>query len=552
MALRRTLTALALTLSLAGLAACQDGGARAPSDPSPLSAAQEAAPQATATWRSALYPTSWTPAFTDSQGRFFHDFSYAGYHNSETALGLGIPATTVDVTTAGADPTGASDSTAAINAAIRTVSQGGGVVYFPAGLYRVDGTLAVTASNVVLRGAGPELSRVYFTQSEGLSYKSHISIKGSLRTTAESILVNDGRSRADYVEVSDPSLFTVGDDVAIGWVITEAFIADHDMEDYWEAFNDTWQPFFWREIVDIDTSVSPARLYVDVPLRYVAKVRDFASVRRTAGYIQNVGVEELGLANAVAWSEAWAQSQIHVLEMIGVKDGWVREVRTFTPPTAPTSGYGIGTHLQSGGILISNAKRVTVADTVLQNAEHRGDGGNGYLFEIRQSSEILTRDCEGHDGRHNFIQNWGFGTTGCVWLRVWSSGGRAVQSEQFPFGFIGFSEFHHSLATANLIDSSTFDDGWSIENRRDWSTGAGVTGTETVMWNTDGRGALKSYQFGWGYVVGTGSQIHEFTKPRGPAALETAPQDYTEGLGEASTLEPQSLFEDMLSRRLGG
>lgn len=31
-------------------------------------------------WRSALYPVDWTPDFRDAQGRFIHDFSYAGYH----------------------------------------------------------------------------------------------------------------------------------------------------------------------------------------------------------------------------------------------------------------------------------------------------------------------------------------------------------------------------------------------------------------------------------------------------------------------------------------
>ena len=34
-------------------------------------------------WRSALYPEGWTPETTDSQGRFLHDFSYAGYRLGE-------------------------------------------------------------------------------------------------------------------------------------------------------------------------------------------------------------------------------------------------------------------------------------------------------------------------------------------------------------------------------------------------------------------------------------------------------------------------------------
>lgn len=34
-------------------------------------------------WRSALYSRAWTPALTDSEGRFLHDFSYASYHHGE-------------------------------------------------------------------------------------------------------------------------------------------------------------------------------------------------------------------------------------------------------------------------------------------------------------------------------------------------------------------------------------------------------------------------------------------------------------------------------------
>ena len=37
-------------------------------------------------WRSVLYPEDWTPAFTGPEGRFLHDFSYAGYRNGETEL----------------------------------------------------------------------------------------------------------------------------------------------------------------------------------------------------------------------------------------------------------------------------------------------------------------------------------------------------------------------------------------------------------------------------------------------------------------------------------
>lgn len=91
-------------------------------------------------------------------------------------------------------------------------------------------------------------------------------------------------------------------------------------------------------------------------------------------------------------------------------------------------------------------------------------------------------------------------------------------------------------------------------NRQDWSTGAGHTATEDVFWNTDGDGALYSRQWGTGYVVGTSGGLGTITTlddgPFSDEAEGTAPEDYTEGLGDGASLYPLSLFEDQLARRL--
>jgi hypothetical protein len=240
-----------------------------------------------------------------------------------------------------------------------------------------------------------------------------------------------------------------------------------------------------------------------------------------------------------------------VLELDGVADCWITDVASFVSPAAPASGDGVNTHVQSGGLLVQRSKRVTVANTALERSQNRGSGGNGYLFEVRQSSEVLFADCVGRDGRHNFIQNWGFGATGIVWLRVTSSGGRAYPSQGFPLASVGLSELHHSLATANLVDSSRFDDGWGMVNRGSESTGAGHTGTENVVWNARGRGDIRSLQFGWGYVIGADPRLDVITTIGPGAGAGTEPEDWVEGDGAAETLVPQSLYEDQLARRLG-
>lgn len=503
-------------------------------------------------WRSALYPEDWVPGFADDEGRMLHDFSYAGYRNSE--IPLPEPKDLIStMTVVDADIAGEIDGTSAIQAALDEAAGAGGVVFLPAGLYRVDGLLSVTASNVVLRGEGADQTRIFFTRHEGMSDKAHLTFSGSVKAAAETLLEGEAAPLSLVVEVEDAGEFAVGDDVSLGWVITDEFIAEHGMTGTWVAFNGTWQPFFRRNVVAVDTEATPNLVTLDVPLRYPAKPRDGASLRKETGYLTDVGVADLSVATAVGWDSAWANERTHALAFLGVKDSWVQRVGTFPSPLAPDEGAGAKAHLQNGGIRIHASKRVTVADCVMEKAQNRGGGGCGYLFEIRVSSEILTRDCVGREGRHNFIQNWGFGTTGCVWLRCLSEGGLTVALKDFPeFGGLGFSEFHHSLATANLMDSNVIHDGWKAANRNDWSTGAGHTATQNVFWNMQGPGEAVSRQFGWGYLIGSGPETTVRTNLGGgfDEGKGTEPEDWLEGEGLAPLLVPQSLFEDQLLRRL--
>ena len=114
-------------------------------------------------WRSTLYPGAWTPAFSATQGRFLHDFSYAGYHHGEAEAKAPAAAPVLNVVAKyGADPLGKVDATAAAQKALDdAAAMGGAVVFFPEGLYRLDGLLAAHASGVVVRGAGADKTRLY-------------------------------------------------------------------------------------------------------------------------------------------------------------------------------------------------------------------------------------------------------------------------------------------------------------------------------------------------------------------------------------------------------
>lgn len=496
-------------------------------------------------WRSALYPEQWTPGHTDAEGRFLHDFSYAGYARGERPIPDGQERV---VRVAGLDGEGGTDCTAAIQTAIDAVARGGGgVVQLPAGLFRVDGVLSIRAPDVVLRGAGRGETRLLFTKADGLDGSAHLTVRGNVQRAEDRPLAEDAANRATTVRLRDVGKLRPGDRVAVGLVVDDAFRARHGMDELWKFAAGKWRALFRREVVAVDREHETITL--DIPLRYPLATAHGASVRQETGYLTGVGIEHLSVSNAVDFDAAWKTTRVHAIELRDCLDCWVRGVGSFA---AERDGVDTrGRHLQSGGIRIRTSARVTVQDCRLASPQHRGGGGNGYLFEIVQSGEVLTADCTAREGRHNFIQNWDLGTSGCVWLRCHSSGGHAVFVRKGELGIVGSSEYHHALALACLVDSCTLDDGWKAANRLRESSGAGHTATQCVFWNVTGKGRLRCHQFGTGYVIGTGPDLRVTTKlsiVRG--ALGTEPEDFTEGLGRAGALTPRSLYEDQLRRRL--
>ena len=108
----------------------------------------------------------------------------------------------------------------------------------------------------------------------------------------------------------------------------------------------------------------------------------------------------------------------------------------------------------------------------------------------------------------------------------------------------------HTLATANLVDSSDFDDSFDVVNRETLSIGNGHSATECVFWNFGGREVI-SLQYGRGYVIGSARGTRVSTSLLMTGAGATEPQDWVEGRNAADTLVPSSLYEDQLARRLG-
>jgi len=445
----------------------------------------------------------------------------------------------------GADGSGSTDSTAAIQAAIDAVATaGGGVVYFPAGDYRVDGLLEVRQSGTVIVGESADSARVSFTRATAMTDVNQLQFKGSRVADASLMLSEDVRLGDVVLPVVSTGDITPGDRVGVGMVITPDWVSDHLMDGYWEFSAGQRRTIFQRTVVAVDTESVPPTITIDVPLRYPMLTRDFADVRREEGSIKECGLTQLSVSSAVGWSDAWSNDRSHAVGFKYAEDCWVSDVQSWVGVMDDGEH-----HLQSGGILVDDSRRMTITATTMERAQNRGGGGNGYLFEIMRSDEILIHDSIGRAGRHNFIQNWDFGSTGNVFLETVSEFGEAWTDSSGWFTPTGLSEYHHALAMANLVDASEANDGWAAKNRMSWSSGAGHTSTECVFWNTRGTGELVSVQYGRGYVIGTESlsirtDVIDFYDSEG-----TAPEDWMEGLNEGDTLWPPSLYREQLRRR---
>lgn len=546
-----------------------DGGGTEPTDVADDANADDVDAPDLTPWRSELFPDDWTPPGPDDDEAALEDYSWAGYAAGLRDEGPPEGVALWDVLDHGlpVDDAGAPDPEVdagpAIQAALDAARDaGGGVVLLPPGTMRVDGRLRITGEGVVLRGAGVDRTRLAFTRTEGMDFAAHLLVGGPPRLGAHVPLVADAASRGHALPLAPDAACEPGQEIVLGHVITPQFIEDHRMTGTWRAFNDRWVPFAWRTIVacdwvdaagnvvdDLDQAVA-LHARVDVPLREAHRVRDDASVRSVTWSARECGIEDLALSNAVAWEDAWARTQVHIVALEGVRDGWVRRVRSFPSPWATTPEGIEPSEVLSSGVLVLQSRFVTIRDVHMANAQHRGTGGNGYLFELRQSNEVLTVDASARNGRHNFIQNWGFGASGNVWLRIHSEGSAQMLSAAWRIPVPAASEFHHSLATSNLIDQSRIVDRWEARDRGDYSTGAGQTAWKNVFWNTSGGGTLQSLQHGLGFVIGTSPDIRVLTDPdgivRGPLS---APEDWREGEGRGASLEPPSLYEAQLAMR---
>ncbi len=527
------------------------------------------------TWRSAYYPTTWKAPVTKNfyTDAFLQDYSYAGYQRGE----VDVPAPTgkvfdVTKTPYNADKTGAADATAAIQKAIDDAQiNNGGVVYLPAGTYKVSPgsnpqALRISKSNIYLKGDG--IGKTFILNSSyQMNNKSIIKVTGSASWTnmpsSKALLTADVMNPVNVLPIDNPSLFKVGDLIMVRNVVGDAWINEHKETDWIGAGANLRGLMYCRYVTAIDAAKKT--ITIDVPLRYALKTRDGACAFILNGMISEVGLMDFSIGNiqhpattgfgendyTTSGTAAYDCHSSYVINLNAVLNGWMKNISTYKPSTNTT-----GSQMLSNGVLVQYSKNVTVDNCTMRYAQYGGGGGNGYAYRV-SANEVLISNCTATYTRHGF-----------VFSSMWTSGNVFHKCNDVHTGFqcgntgnmstSGYGSDHHMhFSQSNLIDNSYTENSGFYAYYRPYGSDPMhlLTATHTAYWNI-ASGGTKAYcvwtqQSRYGYAIGTsGTESAVYTKENATgSAAKTDPVDIVEGVGKGATLQPQSLYLDQLEKR---
>jgi hypothetical protein len=535
-------------------------------------------PASAQAWRSTLYPTNWQPPTIASASfetdKLIQDFSYAGYKAGEQPIpNVAGPLFNVTSPPYNADKTGATDATAAIQSAINAAqAAGGGVVVLPAGTYAVSPqgansyALQISASNVILRGAGAGTTFLLNT-STNLRSKSIISVTGPsaagfYSSGAASVTISqDLLGPTLEIPVTSVSGFTTGQWVVVRADCTDAWITEHGEPD-WIGYGSALRGVaYFRRVMAVNGNT----LTLNAPTRYYLKTRDNARVvRLSSGPVMNCGLEDFSIGNVQHNGAGWAEDDYNVagtgaydahdsyaIRLVRARDSWVRNVATFQPAGNTTTA-----HLLSNGILLLESSQLTLTNCDFQRTQYGGAGGNGYVYRLQNAGECLLDNCRATFTRHGFVLSH-MAAAGNVYRSCTDKdSGRQTGDTGFQTTAGANSDHHMHLSHANLIDACTGDGSCFEARYRPYGSAPlhDLTAAHSVYWNTRGIGSGPSYvvqteQARYGYVIGTrGSRSGVSLSTYG--GTKCNPLDHVEGAGAGETLEPASLYQDQLNRRL--
>lgn len=415
--------------------------------------------------------------FADELGNYLPDYSYAGYHYGEKQL----PIVPVVATIAPVEGDNTSHLQNALDqvAALPLDSNGHrGALLLEAGVYRIDGSVTIGASGVVLRGSGQGTDTLQNTliTAPGTSTRTVIQMGFAARSSdgwkrripgTTTVVTNPflpAGSRT--LQVADPELYQVGDRVAITHPSTDTWLAtiDYGATDT----DDPWTPgtinmIYSRVIRGIN--LEEKKIIMDVPIFdhfELALAQAEVYAYDPSGISTEIGVENL----RIDIQTSGEQSEDHAwnaIQMQGVEDCWVKDVTAL--------------HFTYAGVDVQRGNRVTVASCTAIEPHSEITGARRYNFAVgRQANNVLFRECHASEGRHTFVSNGASEVAGIVFYNSTSTQDYST------------TEGHRRWSQGLLFDNLTFTDSRTsrvvgLYNRGRAGTGHGWAATNSTLWN---------------------------------------------------------------------
>lgn len=460
----------------------------------------------------------------DANGNIIPDFSYAGYHHSEKEIPI-VPLKLTISPVNGDNLNHIQNAIEQLEALRPDVNGFRGALLLKSGIYRVNGTLKITKSGIVLRGEGKSTQLIATRKAKS----NFIEFRGDsepekIISTKKKLLNSYVPVGTHTVNVDEDHSFSIGDNIMIERKPNQAWIEMLGMDNLnsTDSEDKDWTPskytVTYRRVI---TDVKGGEITFDAPIVDLIKptyAKGFVYKYTWQGKIEEVGIENIQLDSYYA-SETDEDHAWNAVSFNNVENGWAKKVYAnyFT-----YSCVNIG----------RSSMKITVDQCEMRNHKGLIKGGRMYSFNIN-GEQNLVKNCITEGGRHDYVT--ASVTAGPnVFLKCTALNAHSVTGP------------HHRWSSGLLFDNVNIEgDDIAVENRRNSGSGHGWTGTTCMFWNCSADKIIIQDPPGdhTNWAIGCTGEFSNkgCCGPKQPYA-------YIEF--KNSPLQPFSLFEKQLSDRL--
>ncbi len=476
----------------------------------------------------------------DERGQHIPDFSGCGYRSGLEPL-PNVSAVIVASRWVQVYP-GDGDDTASIQTAINAVSAftpdasgWRGVVFLNAGEYQLTSTLTISASGVVLKGAGASPATGtrlratdprQYTLIQVSGSGSRAAVSGTTRNFVQTLVPAGARA----FQVDSTTGLAVGHTVIVKRPSPANWITDINMDLLGPGSGGDASDIPWAadsKNLNFDrviTRIEGKWITVDAPLpqTFESKYGGGQIWRYTwTGRIEQVGIEDLygfsDYASATDEAHAWT-----FIELDALQNGWVRNI------TAQYFGY-------SAVLTGTGSKWITVADSQCLDPISIITGSRRYSFNNDDAEQCLFLNDYAREGRHDFV----FGSlvrgpnafVHCTAENTYADSGP-----------------HHRWTVGALFDGiSELDGEINIQNRGNLGTGHGWAGAYSAVWNSKAADfRVRNPPGARNWLVGSVGAILASSNPVGADPEGTYDSSGSTGLA----VYPRSLYYGQFQQRM--